>query len=168
MRQLALTSLLLVIVLVSLSAYLRLSHSGIGCADWPACYGLIGNASDSVPTVESTLERLATETQQASSWATPAHRLIASALGLAVLAMALIAIAQKRHRKAGYESSAGSEKLDDCRRYLAGISDWSWRFDERELRGIGLSRTTDMQQPNASRSRTRDCFRPQPLARNWQ
>ncbi len=98
MRQLALTSLLLVIVLVSLSAYLRLSHSGIGCADWPACYGLIGNASDSVPTVESTLERLATETQQASSWATPAHRLIASALGLAVLAMALIAIAQKRHR----------------------------------------------------------------------
>ena len=31
-------------LLVSLSAYLRLSHSGIGCLDWPACYGRIGEA----------------------------------------------------------------------------------------------------------------------------
>lgn len=98
MRRLAVTSLLLVIVLVSLSAYLRLSHSGIGCADWPACYGLIGSAGDSAPTVESTLERLAAETGQALSWATPAHRLVASVLGLTVLALVLIAVAQKRRR----------------------------------------------------------------------
>ena len=42
MRTLTFLALLLVIVLVSLSAYLRLAHSGIGCADWPACYGRIG------------------------------------------------------------------------------------------------------------------------------
>jgi cytochrome c oxidase assembly protein subunit 15 len=42
MAALAKISLLLVIVLVSLSAYLRLAHSGIGCANWPACYGHIG------------------------------------------------------------------------------------------------------------------------------
>jgi len=28
-------TLILVVLLVSLSAYLRLAHSGIGCADWP-------------------------------------------------------------------------------------------------------------------------------------
>ena len=42
MKATLLMSLLLVMVLVSLSAYLRLSHSGIGCTDWPACYGRIG------------------------------------------------------------------------------------------------------------------------------
>lgn len=98
MRQLAVSSLLLVIVLVSLSAYLRLNHSGIGCADWPACYGMIGSASDTTPTVESTFERLATEAEQPLSWATPAHRLVASILGLTVLAMTMLAFARKRDR----------------------------------------------------------------------
>lgn len=98
MRQLAISSLLLVIVLVSLSAYLRLNHSGIGCADWPRCYGMIGSASDVSPTVGATLERLAAETERPLSWATPAHRLVASVLGLIVLAMALLAIARKREQ----------------------------------------------------------------------
>ncbi len=98
MRQLAVSSLLLVIVLVSLSAYLRLNHSGIGCADWPTCYGMIGSASDIAPTVESTFERLATEVERPLSWATPAHRLVASILGLTILAMTLLAFARKRDR----------------------------------------------------------------------
>lgn len=42
MRALAIISLLFVLALVSVSAYLRLDNSGIGCADWPACYGRIG------------------------------------------------------------------------------------------------------------------------------
>ena len=98
MRQLAVSSLLLVIVLVSLSAYLRLNHSGIGCADWPSCYGMIGSADDASPTVGSTIDRLAAEAKQPLSWATPAHRLVASILGLTVMAMALLAIARKQLR----------------------------------------------------------------------
>ena len=39
---LARTSLVLVILLVAISSYLRLDHSGIGCEPWPACYGNIG------------------------------------------------------------------------------------------------------------------------------
>ena len=42
MKTLAGFSLVMVVVLVSLSAYLRLAHSGIGCSDWPHCYGRIG------------------------------------------------------------------------------------------------------------------------------
>jgi len=37
-------SLLPVMPLVSLSAYLRLSHPGVGCPDWPACCGKIGES----------------------------------------------------------------------------------------------------------------------------
>lgn len=31
------SSLLLVFVVIVLSAYIRLSNAGLGCAEWPAC-----------------------------------------------------------------------------------------------------------------------------------
>ena len=64
----------------------------------PECYGNIGTASVETPTVGSTYERLASEAQQPLSWATPVHRLIASILGLTVLAMALVSIRLRTDR----------------------------------------------------------------------
>lgn len=98
MKTLATTALLLVITLVTVSAYLRLDHSGIGCQDWPACYGFIGSAADSTPSVADAYERLAADALEPLSWATPVHRLVASLLGLAILAMALAALRLKRDR----------------------------------------------------------------------
>jgi len=98
MKKLATASLILVITLVSVSAYLRLDNSGIGCADWPGCYGMIGTADETAPTVGSTYERLAIDAQQPLSWATPVHRLVASILGLTILAMALYSLRLKRDR----------------------------------------------------------------------
>ncbi len=94
----AVAALLLVLVLVSVSAYLRLDHSGIGCAEWPECYGQIGAADIVEPTVGSVYERLASEARQPLSWATPVHRLVASVLGLVITAMALISLRLKRDR----------------------------------------------------------------------
>ena len=98
MKTLATISLLFVIALVSVSAYLRLHNSGIGCADWPQCYGLIGVPAAEEPTLGSTYERLAVEAQQPMSWATPVHRLVASVLGLLVVGMALVSLRQRRDR----------------------------------------------------------------------
>ncbi len=98
MKNLAMTALLLVIALVSVSAYLRLDNSGIGCADWPACYGQIGIEDTAEPTVGTTYERLAKDAAEPLSWATPVHRLVASILGLVVLAMALVSLRIKRDR----------------------------------------------------------------------
>jgi len=98
MKMLATISLLFVIALVSVSAYLRLDNSGIGCADWPQCYGLIGVPAADEPTLGSTYERLAVEAQQPMSWATPVHRLVASVLGLLVVGMALLSLRQRRDR----------------------------------------------------------------------
>jgi cytochrome c oxidase assembly protein subunit 15 len=100
MNGLAKISLLLVIVLVSLSAYLRLAHSGIGCADWPACYGQIGEPpSLSQPvTSKDAYQRMAEEANQPMAWATPLHRLVASVLGLLVFFLVFLSWRQKRQR----------------------------------------------------------------------
>ena len=105
MKTLALTSLLLVIVLVSLSAYLRLAHSGIGCADWPACYGEIGSSETGRGTAEpaplraeDAYRKLVDESGRALAWATPLHRLVASVLGLLVVALFFTALRRKRQR----------------------------------------------------------------------
>ncbi|RLA26751.1 MAG: hypothetical protein DRR11_05590 [Gammaproteobacteria bacterium] len=97
MQALAKTSLLLVLVLVTLSAYLRLDHSGIGCEPWPACYGNIGIADES-PTAASAYERLLEEASQPLSWARPLHRFVASVLGLAILGLCLLSLNRKKDR----------------------------------------------------------------------
>lgn len=39
LRRIARLCALLMLIIVSLSAYLRLSDAGLGCTDWPQCYG---------------------------------------------------------------------------------------------------------------------------------
>lgn len=100
MRALILVSLLFVIVLVSLSAYLRLSHSGIGCTDWPGCYGRIGepeSVSQPVST-ENAYQRILAEASQPLAWATPLHRLVASVLGLFIVSLVILAFKNRKDR----------------------------------------------------------------------
>jgi len=100
MRSLARLSLLLVIVLAVVSAYLRLHESGIGCPDWPACYGMIGTAPThgEANIAESAYQRIIAESDAPLAWATPLHRLVASVLGLAILMLAGLSIKAKKHR----------------------------------------------------------------------
>jgi len=97
MRLTAIIGLILVMALVSLSSYLRLDHSGIGCTPWPECYGNIGEQGRAAD-VESAYERLVAEARQPMSWARPMHRLIASVLGLLVLGLVGLSLRQKRNR----------------------------------------------------------------------
>lgn len=78
MRALAIASLLFVLALVSVNAHLRLEYAGIGCPDWPACYGQIGTAAD----------------EQASS----PQSILAIVLGLLILGMTVMSIRARRDR----------------------------------------------------------------------
>lgn len=93
-------SLLLVILLVTLSAYLRLAHSGIGCEDWPACYGQIGEApaASQMMSNENAYQRIVAEADQPFAWATSLHRLVASVLGLMIVLLVVLAFIQKTNR----------------------------------------------------------------------
>ena len=72
-RWLVLAALLLMLVLTTTSAYIRLSQAGFGCADWPACYG----RSVSIPPAGQVIPE-----RSALFWAHALHRLAASAAGI--------------------------------------------------------------------------------------
>ncbi len=97
MRSTAIVGLVLVMFLVSLSAYLRLDHSGIGCTPWPECYGNIGQQQTEVGPQQA-YDRLVAEAREPLSWTRPMHRLIASVLGILVLGLLGMSIRYRRQR----------------------------------------------------------------------
>ncbi|HEY5321362.1 MAG TPA: COX15/CtaA family protein [Caldimonas sp.] len=99
LRALALLVLFLCFDLVLLGAFTRLSDSGLGCPDWPGCYGHasplgasshIDRAQAAVPTGPVT---------HGKAWIEMAHRYSASAIGVLVIALAALAITERRRRR---------------------------------------------------------------------
>jgi heme a synthase len=84
-------SIVLVLIVVILSAYLRLSGSGLGCAEWPSCYALIRAET-------SGAESLAAA-HLVPTWATFTHRLVASALGVLVLGITIMALRRRKESR---------------------------------------------------------------------
>lgn len=86
---LAVFATLLAVIVVTLGAYTRLTHAGLGCPDWPGCYGFLG-----VPMSERAQEVAALRFPDApveidKGWNEMVHRYVAALLGLAILALAL-------------------------------------------------------------------------------
>lgn len=89
-RSLISISVLLTLLTVILSAYIRLAEVGIGCADWPQCYANLNPALEKKGiTVLSQDGR-----DMAHYGARVAHRYIASVLGICVLVMVVLALRQ--------------------------------------------------------------------------
>lgn len=96
MRRLVLTAIVLALLVVSLGAFTRLTHAGLGCPDWPGCYGLIDvpQTSQEIAKAEQAFPERPVEQQKA--WNEMIHRYFAGSLGLLILAIAIIAIKNRR------------------------------------------------------------------------
>lgn len=85
--RLVLATALLAFCVVVLGAYVRLSDAGLGCPDWPGCYGSL-----SVPQSESAIQHAQTAypdkpIEAHKAWKEMLHRYLAGTLGLLILAI---------------------------------------------------------------------------------
>jgi cytochrome c oxidase assembly protein subunit 15 len=96
-RSLALAGLLLCFTVVVLGAYVRLTAAGLGCPDWPGCYGHVtplGAQSSASAQAAYPLKPL----DVGKAWREMIHRYAASTLGLIILAITILAFTTRRER----------------------------------------------------------------------
>ncbi len=94
LRRLALAALLLAFCVVVFGAYVRLTAAGLGCPDWPGCYGHFspaGAAAADAGSVDSPLH-------VGKAWREMIHRYLASTLGLVIVVIAVLATLWRRQR----------------------------------------------------------------------
>lgn len=95
-RKLAAAALVLGLVVVVMGAWVRLSDAGLGCPDWPGCYGQLTwpNQAAEVAAANRAFPERPVETRKA--WREMVHRYAAAGLGLLILGMAVSAW-RRRH-----------------------------------------------------------------------
>lgn len=86
-NKLSVIAALLALFVVVLGAYVRLSDAGLGCPDWPGCYGTL-----TVPQSETAITHAQTAypdkpVEAHKAWKEMIHRYFAGTLGLLVLAI---------------------------------------------------------------------------------
>ncbi|MEW9797772.1 COX15/CtaA family protein [Alteromonas sp. CYL-A6] len=95
MKKLVVFSLFLAFVVIILGAYTRLTDAGLGCPDWPGCYGhlTVPSADEHVDAANAAYPERPVEAQKA--WNEMIHRYFAGTLGLCILAIAVIAVVKR-------------------------------------------------------------------------
>lgn len=96
LRALATTTAVLTFGLIVLGAFVRLSDAGLGCPDWPGCYGEFtpALARDSIETAAAQAPHGPVSMHKA--WKEMVHRYLAMFVGCLILAAAISATRQRR------------------------------------------------------------------------
>ncbi|WP_410499861.1 COX15/CtaA family protein [Chitinibacter sp. S2-10] len=85
-RRLLILALVWTAALMILGAYVRLQDAGLGCPDWPGCYGHLG-VPDEAHEIAHAETRFGMEVDSAKGWKEMIHRYVAGGLGLLMLVL---------------------------------------------------------------------------------
>ncbi|MGE6793770.1 COX15/CtaA family protein [Pseudomonas guineae] len=94
----ALFATLLAVVVVLLGAYTRLTHAGLGCPDWPGCYGFIGVPMSEHKQTLAEVRFPEAPVEVAKGWYEMIHRYFAGSLGLVILGLAVQALRRRNEQ----------------------------------------------------------------------
>jgi cytochrome c oxidase assembly protein subunit 15 len=95
-RRLCLIATLVALCVIVLGAWVRLSHAGLGCPDWPGCYGhlTVDRAVENIEHANAAFPDRPLEADKAIK--EMIHRYLASTLGLLILVIAGLAYRNRR------------------------------------------------------------------------
>ncbi|HEY0562937.1 MAG TPA: COX15/CtaA family protein [Methylophilus sp.] len=98
-KRLSLIAMLTALCVVVLGAYVRLSDAGLGCPDWPGCYGTltVPQSVEAIQSAQTVYPDSPVETGKA--WKEMIHRYLAGILGLMVVTMLLLSWKQQHTLK---------------------------------------------------------------------
>lgn len=89
---------LFAIVVVVLGAFTRLADAGLGCPDWPTCYGhvWVPDSAEEIHTANRNFSE--TPVERDKTWPEQSHRLVASTLGLLVMGVFILSLVRGQVR----------------------------------------------------------------------
>lgn len=97
-KRILIISTLLALCVVVLGAYVRLTDAGLGCPDWPGCYGTltVPQSESAIEAAQNTFPNQTVEVGKA--WREMAHRYLAGTLGILILVGFVFSIKNRRYR----------------------------------------------------------------------
>jgi len=84
------------ILVIGLGAYTRLVHAGLGCPDWPLCYGHLWAPAQGGELVQANFDFPDSPVDLAKTWPEMTHRYLASSLGLLCIAIVLLSVGARK------------------------------------------------------------------------
>jgi cytochrome c oxidase assembly protein subunit 15 len=95
MKKLVLISVFLAMVVIILGAYTRLTDAGLGCPDWPGCYGHL-SFSETTKNIDTAQQAFPDRPfEEHKAWNEMIHRYFASALGLLIVIIFIRSLTRK-------------------------------------------------------------------------
>ena len=92
-------AILLALFVVMLGAYTRLTNAGLGCPDWPGCYGHMVLPSLQNELIDAQRQYPSTPIESRKAWTEMAHRYAAGTLALLILFIGLSVLRFRWHGK---------------------------------------------------------------------
>ena len=101
LRVLTLVTLFLTFDLVLFGAFTRLTDSGLGCPDWPGCYGHASPIGAQQPISAAQAALPSGPVTQSKAWIEMIHRYLATGVGVLILTLALATWLSRRKAAGG-------------------------------------------------------------------
>ena len=91
---------LLTLLVISLGAWVRLTDSGLGCPDWPGCYGIFGTPDTDAEIAQAKALYPDAKIDIGKVWREMLHRYLAGILGIYIIAASYFSLKYSKGRSA--------------------------------------------------------------------
>jgi len=93
---LSLFASVLALIVVVLGAYTRLGDAGLGCPDWPGCYGYITVPNTQPEIIAASIQFPEATIEPAKAWKEMIHRYVAGTLGILIFVIVAYAVRARK------------------------------------------------------------------------